>query len=94
MESKNLIVRETVFDDCKYFAEWETWPQVTEFFTMDEERSYEQVVTEFVRNNLDPSKLQFTITLKPQDKPIGKIFLSRSTEQMIPWILPGYTSQM
>ena len=38
MESKNLIVRETVFDDCKYFAEWETWPQVTEFFTMDEER--------------------------------------------------------
>ncbi len=94
MESKNLIVRETVFDDCKYFAEWETWPQVTEFFTMDEERSYEQVVTEFVRNNLDPSKLQFTITLKPQDKPIGKIFCQGSTEQMIPWILPGYTSQM
>lgn len=77
MESKNLIVRETVFDDCKYFAEWETRPEVTEFFTMDEERTYEEVVTEFVRNNLDPAKMQFTITLKPQDKPIGKIFLSR-----------------
>ena len=49
MESKNLIVRETVFDDCKYFAEWETWPQVTEFFTMDEERSYEQVVDVYKR---------------------------------------------
>lgn len=77
MESKNLIVRETVFDDCKYFAEWEKQPKVTEFFTMDEERTYEQVVTEFVRNNLDPTKMQFTITLKPEDKPIGKIFLSR-----------------
>ncbi len=77
MESKNLIIRETVFDDCRYFAEWENRPEVTEFFTMDEGRSYEQVVTEFVRYNLDPTKMQFTITLKPEDKPIGKVYLSR-----------------
>ena len=57
MESKNLIIRETVFDDCKYFAEWEKLPEVTEFFTIDEGRDYEQVVTEFVRYNLDPTKL-------------------------------------
>ncbi|MGN0658723.1 MAG: GNAT family N-acetyltransferase [Emergencia sp.] len=77
MESKNLIVRETVFDDCEYFARWEVLPEVTEFFTMDEGRDYEQVVTEFVRYSLDPTKMQFTITLKPEDKPIGKIYLSR-----------------
>ncbi len=77
MESKNLIVRETVFDDCTYFAQWEIRPEVTEFFTMNEDRTYEQIVTEYVRYNLDPSKLQFTITLKPEDKPIGKIYLSR-----------------
>lgn len=77
MESKNLIIRETVFDDCKYFAEWEVLPEVTEFFTIDEGRDYEQVVTEFVRNNLDPTKLQFTITLKPEDKPVGKVYISR-----------------
>lgn len=77
MESRNLIIRETVFDDCRYFAEWEQLPEVTEFFTMDEGRSYEQIVTEFVRYNLDPAKMQFTITLKPEDKPIGKIYLSR-----------------
>lgn len=77
MESKNLIIRETVFDDCKYFAEWEILPEVTEFFTMDEDRDYEQIVTEFVRYNLDPTKLQFTITLKPEDRPIGKIYISR-----------------
>lgn len=77
MESKNLIVRETVFDDCKYFAEWETMPGVTEFFTMDEGRNYEDVVTEYVKFNLDPTKALFTITLKPADEPIGKIYLSR-----------------
>lgn len=77
MESRNIIVRETVFDDCKYFAEWENRPEVTEFFTMDEGRTYEQIVTEYVRYGLDPSKMQFTITLKPEDKPIGKIYLSR-----------------
>ena len=77
MESKNLIIRPTVFDDCALFAEWENRPNVTEFFTMDEGRTYEQIVTEFVRYNLDPSKLQFTITRKPEDKPIGKIYISR-----------------
>ena len=77
MESKNLIMRPTVFDDCALFAEWENRPIVTEFFTMDEGRTYEEIVTEFVRYNLDPSKLQFTITLKPEDEPIGKIYISR-----------------
>jgi len=77
MESKSLIIRETVFDDCRYFAEWENLPHVTEFFTMDEDRSYEEVVTEFVRYNLDPSKMQFTITEKPSGTPIGKIYISR-----------------
>ena len=77
MESKNLIIRESVFEDCKYFAEWETQPEVTEFFTIDEDRDYEQIVTEFVRYNLDPTKLQFTITLKPEEKPIGRIYISK-----------------
>ena len=77
MESKSLIIRETVFDDCAYFAEWENLPHVTEFFTMDEGRSYEDIVTEFVRYNLDPTKMLFTITEKPSCQPIGKIYLSR-----------------
>lgn len=77
MESKNLIISEAVFDDCKYFAEWENRPEVSEFFTMDGEYVYEDAVTDFVRYNLDPTKMLFTIKLKPEDKPIGKIFLSR-----------------
>ncbi|MGF6375496.1 ribosomal-protein-alanine N-acetyltransferase [Clostridiales Family XIII bacterium PM5-7] len=77
MESKNLMIRETVFDDCKYFSEWERMPEVTEFFTMDGDTMYEDVVTEFVQYGSDPTKMLFTITLKPEDKPIGKIYLSR-----------------
>ncbi|MDD6043952.1 MAG: GNAT family protein [Eubacteriaceae bacterium] len=77
MESKNIFLRETNFEDCKYFAEWECRPEVTEFFTINEGRNYEDIVTEYVRYNLDPTKKQFTITLKPEDKPIGRIYLSR-----------------
>ena len=77
MESKNIILRETVFDDCRYFAEWECRPEVTEFFTMDEGRNYEDIVTEFVKYNMDTTRKQFTITLKPGEKPIGRVYLSR-----------------
>lgn len=77
MESKDLIVREAIFEDCTYFGRWEALSSVTEFFTMDEGRTYEEVVTEFVRYRLDPSKQIYTITLKPEDKPIGKIVVTR-----------------
>ncbi|HKM28223.1 MAG TPA: GNAT family protein [Anaerovoracaceae bacterium] len=77
MESKNLLLRETIFEDCKYFAEWEKLPEVTEFFTIDEDRDYEEIVTEYVTYKADPTKMQFTISLKPGDDPIGKIYVSR-----------------
>ena len=77
METKNLDIRESTFDDCILFAKWEQDPAVTEFFTIDEGRSYEDVVTEYVLYRKDSTKMQFTITLKPELRPIGRIFLSR-----------------
>lgn len=77
MESKNIIVRPAQFDDCKYFAQWENIPQVLEFFTMEEPVTYEDVVTDFVKVDIDPSRELFTICLKPDQRPIGKIFISR-----------------
>ena len=76
LESMNLIVRESTFEDCSVFAKWETDPDVTEDFTIDEDRDYEEVVTEFIRYNMDPAKLQFTILLKPDERPIGRIYIS------------------
>ncbi len=76
LETKNLIIKESVFADCAKFAEWESNPNVSEFFTIDEERNYEEIVTEYVRYNLDPTKLQFTIFLKEDGRPIGRVYLS------------------
>ena len=76
MESKNLFIRETTFDDCKYFADWESQEIVTEFFTIDDDRDYEEIVTEFIKDSQDATKLLFTITKKPENKPIGRIVIS------------------
>ena len=76
LETKNIILKESVFDDCKYFAQWESNPVVNEYFTIDEKRTYEEIVTEFVRYGLDPTKLQFTIFLKDDGRPIGRVYLS------------------
>ena len=44
-----IYLRESTFDDCGCFTEWETQPAVTRFFTIDAGRNYEEVVTEFVK---------------------------------------------
>ena len=77
METKNLIIRETVFSDCEIFAKWETLKAVTEFFTIDEGRNYEEVVREFVERSNEKDKLQYTICLKPEGRPIGRVYISR-----------------
>ncbi|MDD7511804.1 MAG: GNAT family protein [Peptostreptococcaceae bacterium] len=81
MESKNLIIRHAVFEDCRYFAQWEVMPEVTEFFTMDEGLTYEDVVTEFIKCKIDPSKEIFTICLKETDEPIGKLFITNINDK-------------
>ena len=76
METKNLMIRESTFDDCKYFAEWECKEEVTEFFTMNDDRDYEEIVTEFIQAQSDPTQLHFTITMKPDMAPIGRIVIT------------------
>lgn len=77
MESKNLILRNTIFSDCECFAQWETWPEVTEFFSIDDTRDYEEVTREFILREADPTTMQFTIVLKETEQPIGRIILTR-----------------
>ena len=48
METKNLIIRDSIFSDCQLFAEWEADPEVSEFFTIDDDRDYESVVKEYI----------------------------------------------
>ena len=77
LETRNLILRESVFDDCVLFAEWEKRADVQEFFTMNEDRDYEEIVRNFINYSQDPTKELFTITIKPSGTPIGRIYLSR-----------------
>lgn len=77
VEGKQLYLRESSFDDCAIFARWEVRPEVTEFFTMDRDRDYEQVVREYLGRLNDPTKMQFTVCLRETDEPVGRIYLSR-----------------
>lgn len=77
METKNLLIRETIFEDCEYFAKWETDPEVTRFLSYEEERTYPQIVEEWIIDKMDPTKLQFTIVKKSIGRPIGRISISR-----------------
>lgn len=80
MESKNLIIRPTKFEDCSLFAIWEITPEVTEFFSMDTNRNYEQIVRETILTEQDKNKLLLTILLKDyqgEDEVIGRIYISQ-----------------
>lgn len=81
MESTNLIIRETIFSDCNYFAEWEKKDYIQESFTISGDRDYEEIVREFVVGTMDPTKLQFTIVYRKDDKPIGRISISYIDEK-------------
>lgn len=79
MESQNLIIRPSVLSDCKQFAKWETKFAVTEFFSINCDRDYEEVVLEFVERSKDKTKLQLTICDK-QENLIGRIYISKLSE--------------
>ena len=77
MESKNLIIRKTCFDDLRLFAEWEAQEDVKAFLSIDDTRSGADVVRESILYEQDPSKQQFTIVLKEGGAPIGRVYISR-----------------
>lgn len=77
LEGRNVYLRESSFDDCTDFAKWEQRPEVTEFFTIDKSRNYEEVVREFIERQPDPTQVQLTICSKETDAPIGRIYISR-----------------
>jgi len=77
METKNLILKPTVFDDCSRFYEWENTPVVTDFFSMNDTVSYEEIVTDYIKALSDETKLYYSIYLKEKEELIGKAKLTR-----------------
>ena len=76
MESRNLIIRESVFEDCRYFAEWEADPEVTRYFNISDQQGYGEVVRKFILDDEDSTVMQFTIVTKADNTPVGRILVT------------------
>ena len=78
LQTKNLIIRESKWEDIDLFYKWEQLPEVTEFFSIRDGQSKEDVVRKYVADDKNPAARQFTILLKAtgQNRPIGRIVLA------------------
>lgn len=76
-ENKNLLIRQTRFQDYEYFAKWEIDPGVTQYLSFDDDRTYEDVVNEAIESKNDPTKMDLTIVDKKTGEPIGRICVTR-----------------
>ena len=65
LETRDLILRESEFTDLDTFFEWETRPEVTEFFSISSGQTKEDVYRKFFTDRDDPGARQFTIWKKP-----------------------------
>lgn len=74
-ETENLLIRDTIFDDLMAFYEWERDPAVTEFFSIEERQSREELSRKYFADLSDPGARQFTI-LSKNGKYIGRIVLA------------------
>jgi len=75
METERLIIRESLWEDIDTFHKWEQMPEVTEFFSIRDGQTKEDVIRKFVADDNNPQSEQFTILLKETGRPIGRIVL-------------------
>ena len=76
-ENKNFLIRGSQFGDYEYFARWEVDPEVTEFLSFDEDRTYEDVVNEAIVWKPDGSVMDLAVEDKQTGKPVGRLILTR-----------------
>jgi RimJ/RimL family protein N-acetyltransferase len=91
IETQDLIIRETEFQDLEFFHAWERMPEVTEFFSIPAGQSKEDLYHKYFLDKDDSTAAQFTILLRSQDAttdpvPIGRIVLAD--------IIPGWKAEI
>lgn len=77
LETERLVLRRTVFEDCDYFVEWEELPEVNQNLWITNDHSYKEIVTDFIHDSQDPAKEQFVIVQKKENRPIGRILITK-----------------
>lgn len=75
METKDLIIRDSVWEDIDIFYKWELKSEVNEFFSIIDNQSYHEVARTYIHDDENPQQKQYTIILKETEKPIGRIVL-------------------
>ena len=76
LETKDLIIRKTVFADIKKFYKWEQQEEVTKFFSIKDGQSEEEAFAKFFSDENDEGSMQMTIILKITGEIIGRIVLA------------------
>ena len=78
LETNDLIIRPSEWEDLKDFYVWERLPEVTEFFSIRDGQTMEDLVRKYVADENDPKAEQFTILLREKDstRKIGRIVLA------------------
>ena len=75
MDTEDLIIRDSLWDDIDVFYQWELQPEVSEFFSISENQSYETVARAFIQYADASDCRQYTILLKKTGRPIGRVLL-------------------
>lgn len=76
LETKDLIIRPSRWEDLEIFYPWELEPAVTKFFSIRDGQTMEDVIKKYIADDTDPKAMQFTICMKPDERPIGRIVLA------------------
>ncbi|MGI6752662.1 MAG: GNAT family N-acetyltransferase [Anaerovoracaceae bacterium] len=77
MQSQNLSIRDSEFEDCALFVGWEQKPYIVKAFMISTDRSYEEIVREYISRSIEEDKRQFTIVLRETGRPIGRVYISK-----------------
>lgn len=81
LETNDLIIRPTEWEDLDEFCQWEQKPEVTKFFSIRDGQTMEDVVRKYIADGMNPKAQQFTILLKEDagstaTRKIGRIVLA------------------
>ena len=75
LKTDDLILRPSVPEDLNLFYEWELQPAVTEFFSIRDGQTLEEVAEKFQKDKEDPGAAQLTICLK-DGTPVGRVVMA------------------
>lgn len=76
METKDLILRESLAEDISRFSEWEAEDAVKEYFSIEDDQTPQQVEQIFWEDRKNEERKQYTIVLKRTGEPIGRIVMN------------------